>query len=197
MKAQPSIQTKRLLLRAFRMSDAKDVQRIAGHKLVAATTRYIPHPYPDGYAEAWISTLAPNFDRGLQMLCAIEMRENGRMIGSIGFDFHKDNESASLGYWLDPEMWGQGFATEASKGMIAYGFNVLKLNRIQANHLTRNPASGRVLQKAGMLYEGTERESTRIRGKLESLSNYAILKSDFEKIQRGEPIEAPLKPPSL
>lgn len=187
MKRQPSILTERLLIRPFTLADAPAVQHIAGHIEVHQTTQYIPHPYPDGLAESWIESLAPAYDQGLQMICGIEVRREKLLIGSIGLDFHKEHENASLGYWMHPGYWNQGYCTEAAKGMVAFGFNVLKLHRIHAKHLVRNPASGRVMQKIGMRHEGVERESTKIRGVFESMVNYAVLRSDFMKLQPAAP----------
>lgn len=177
--AQPAIKTQRLLLRPFKLTDAADVQRLAGTQEVAATTQYIPYPYPDGYAEAWINTHKPNYIRGYQVIYAITLQETGELMGCIGLDFHKEHESATMGYWMGPQYWNQGYCTEAVKGLIAFGFKVLKLNRIQAKHLPRNPASGRVLLKAGMTHEGTERKSTKVRGTFEDMEAYSILRTDL------------------
>lgn len=179
IKKQPIIKTKRLTLRPFLIEDGDQVQRLAGSKDIAYTTQYIPHPYPDGYAQAWIATLEPNFEQHLQAIWAIVLSESNTLIGSIGLDFFHDHNNASMGYWVGKEYWNNNYATEAAKGVIAFGFKVLELHRIQAKHLVRNPSSGRVLTKAGMQYEGTERESTLLRGDFETLSNYAILRKDY------------------
>lgn len=178
MKKQPSIETPRLLLRPLVLSDAQDIQKLAGHPKVAATTRYIPHPYPDGYAEAWINTLQPNYDQNIQMIYGIVVQETNELVGSIGYDFHHEHSSASIGFWFGPDHWGKGYATEAAKALMNYGFKVLNLNRIQAYCLKRNLASAKVLQKLGMTHEASERQSLCIRGTLEDIERFAILKTD-------------------
>ncbi len=185
MKTQPIIQTKRLRLRPFVMEDGPRVQELAGSADVSSTTQYIPFPYPDGFAESWIATLEPAFKEGIQIIWAIELLEPLSVIGSIGIDISKEHEHASLGYWVGKPYWNQGFATEAARGVVIFCFKVLGLHRVHANHLVRNPSSGKVMQKIGMRYEGTERESKKLRGVFESLANYAILKSDFLQLHEN------------
>lgn len=187
MKVQPSIKTRRLLLRPLVLGDAKDIQRIAGHEKVAETTRYIPHPYPDGYAEAWISSLGPNYQKDLQVVYGVVIDDEAkRLIGSVGFDFHREHNSADLGYWIDPLFWGQGYATEAAKGLVSYGFKVLGLNRVQAYCLAHNDTSMRVLVKVGMQKEGVARQGKSIRGRLSDIAYFGMLKSDFHKMSKNK-----------
>ena len=89
------------------------------------------------------------------------------------------DERAELGYWVGKPFWGQGYCTEAAQAVIAYGFQTLGLNRIQAHHFGRNPASGRVMQKLGMRYEGLERQYHKKWGQFEDGLGYAILREDF------------------
>ena len=75
--------------------------------------------------------------------------------------------------------WNHGYATEAATAVLDFGFEKLRLNRIHAVHLARNPSSGRVMQKAGMLLEGTARQDTMKWDKHEDLVSYAILRDDW------------------
>jgi [ribosomal protein S5]-alanine N-acetyltransferase len=77
------------------------------------------------------------------------------------------------------DWWGQGYATEAARAVLRYGFEELKLNRIYAHHMTKNPASGRVLEKIGMQREGCLRQMIRKWGVLEDVVLYAILRQDW------------------
>lgn len=190
MKAHPLIQTKRLKLRPFVLEDASKVQELAGSEDVSSTTQYIPYPYPDGFAEGWIASLEPAFKEGSQIIWAIDQQGPLGLIGSIGIDISKEHQHASLGYWIGKPFWNQGFATEAARAVVVFCFKVLDLHRVQAKHLVRNPSSGRVMQKIGMSYEGTERESTKIRGAFETLANYAILKSDYLQLQKNKDTKA-------
>lgn len=175
---QPSLQTQRLLLRPFAKSDAPDVQRLAGAFEVADTTLHIPHPYPDGAAEAWISTHITRFSDGESAIFAIIERRTDRVVGAIGLEIAAGEAAAEMGYWIGKPYWNLGYCTEAAGALVRFGFDVLKLNRIQARHFTRNPASGRVMQKVGMTHEGHLRQAVQKWGKFEDLELYAILKED-------------------
>ncbi len=178
MDRQPELLTERLLLRPFTLADAPEVQHLAGDQAIASTTLNIPHPYEDGMAEEWISTHQERFERGELADFAIVRREDSALIGAIGLAMHPEHESAELGYWVGKPYWGQGYCTEAAKAVLEYGFNVLRLNRIYAHYMARNPASGRVMEKIGMKYEGHLRQHVRKWGEFEDLKLYSILKHE-------------------
>lgn len=149
---QPTLETQRLLLRAFLLSDAPVVQRLANDYDVADTTLNLPHPYPDGLAENWIQTHSASFSEGAGIVFAIVLRATDELCGTISLDVDKHHAHAELGYWIGKWHWNQGYATEAASAMVAHGFTQLALHRVQARHFARNPASGRVMQKIGILY---------------------------------------------
>lgn len=178
MPDQPSLQTRRLILRPFAPSDAADVQRLAGAPEIADTTLHIPHPYPDGAAEAWIATHSRRFSDGASAVFAIVEGGTGRLVGAIGLEITTANDSAEMGYWIGRPYWNRGYCTEAAEAVVRYGFGTLDLNRIQAWHFSRNPASGRVMQKVGMTQEGHLRQAVRKSGAYEDLELYAIVRGD-------------------
>ena len=100
------------------------------------------------------------------------------MIGTVGLQLRIEYKRGELGYWVGVPYWNQGYATEASAALVDYGFSELCLNRIQARHYVRNPASGRVMEKVGMRHEGLMRQHIRVRGEFEDVSMYSILSSD-------------------
>ncbi|NLJ85885.1 MAG: GNAT family N-acetyltransferase [Firmicutes bacterium] len=172
------IETERLLLRRFSLDDAQDVQRLAGDWDIARMTINIPHPYEDGVAEEWISRQREPFDRGEVIALAATLKPEGTFIGCVSLGVNKKNHWAELGYWIGKPHWNKGYCTEAAGALMDYGFRVLELNRIQARHLASNPASGRVMQKLGMSYEGTLRQVVFLRGSYEDLAVYAILRDE-------------------
>jgi ribosomal-protein-alanine N-acetyltransferase len=180
MAEHPVLETERLTLRAFSPADAPEVQRLAGDRAVASTTQNIPHPYEDGVAEAWIAALQPAFERGAGVSFAIVRRDDGQLLGAIGLTYAPQHERAEMGYWIGAPYWNHGYATEAARAVIAYAFQVLGLNKVSAQHLTRNPASGRVMQKAGMRHEGILRAHVKKWGVFEDLKTYSILRREFE-----------------
>jgi ribosomal-protein-alanine N-acetyltransferase len=176
---QPQLRTERLILRPFDVSDATIVQRLAGAKEIADTTLNIPHPYPDGAAEAWISSHSGRYADGESVIFAVIERQLGSLIGSVGLEISAAHAFAELGYWIGQPYWNQGYCTEAARKTLGHAFDDLGLNRVQARHLTRNPASGRVMQKIGMSHEGHLRQAVMKWGKFEDLELYAILKEDL------------------
>jgi RimJ/RimL family protein N-acetyltransferase len=154
----PTLTTPRLILRAFEPADAAEVTRLAGDFAVADTTLNVPHPYEHGDAEAWIATHRPGFAAGELANFAILRRDDRQLLGAIGLQIERRFARANLGYWIGKPYWNQGYCTEAASAVVRYAFVDLSLNRVFASYLTRNPASGRVMQKLGMQREATLRE---------------------------------------
>ncbi len=177
--AIPELVTERLLLRGFAPGDARRVEVLAGSAAVADTTLHIPHPYPPGLAGEWISHHQANWEEGRSVTFAIARKADQALLGAISLGLDPENESAEMGYWLGEPYWNQGYTTEAARAVIEFGFEVIGLNRIFAQYFTRNPASGRVMQKAGMKYEGCLRQRLKKGDRFEDIRIYAILKSDY------------------
>jgi [ribosomal protein S5]-alanine N-acetyltransferase len=184
MKPYPTLQTERLVLRAFTREDAPDVQRLAGAREIARMTLLIPHPYADGAAEEWISTHRPAYEAGEHVTFAVVLREEGTLVGSITLGLNPRDDNAELGYWIGVPYWGRGYCTEAAREMVRYGFEELGLHRIHASHFGSNPASGRVMQKVGMRYEGTGREHYRKWGDYEDRVDYGLLACEYSTTPR-------------
>ncbi|WP_246315594.1 GNAT family N-acetyltransferase [Paenibacillus foliorum] len=150
---QTDCETERLFLRLFQLADAKSVQELAGHEEVARTTLSIPHPYPDGAAEAWIERTRSATEIGTIYSFALVGKENNELIGCVSLRVSKTDNQAELAYWVGRPYWGLGFATEASKRIVVFGFEELGLNRIYAAAMTKNPASYKVMSKIGMKFK--------------------------------------------
>jgi ribosomal-protein-alanine N-acetyltransferase len=156
--SQPVLETDRLILRPFALSDAKEVQRLAGDVAVADTTLNIPHPYPDGAAEEFISSHPAKYAHGEAVTFAITLKEDGSLIGGVGLNVAKRFCRAELGYWIAKAFWNQGFATEAGRAVIEFGFVQWGLHKIVGTYFSRNPASGCVMKKIGLVQEGLLRD---------------------------------------
>lgn len=156
MDEQPSLQTERLLLRPFYASDAARVQSLAGNPRVAEMTNNIPHPYAEGEAENWIAAQPDDWERGTAAIFAICLRGSDDIIGAMGL-MNICNGDAELGYWVGEPWWNNGYASEAADTVVGFGIAWCGLRRIHAHHLTRNPASGKVLKSAGLkrVHKGT------------------------------------------
>lgn len=178
MQDLPHLRTPRLLLRPFSIEDAPAVTLLAGDRAVASTAARIPHPYEEGMAEAWIATHPGAFRDGQSVVLAITLPADNRLVGAIGLEISGEDRRGELGYWVGKPYWNRGYATEASQAVLEYGFQVLDLDRIYAHHFLRNPASGRVMQKAGMKHEGCLRQHVLKWGAREDLEVYGILKAE-------------------
>jgi len=176
MTARPTLETARLKLRAYREDDIAELLPLIGTREVAATTLRIAHPYTEQDARAFFA-LAQDPDK---LWLAITLRADGRQIGGIGLRLEPQHQHGELGYWLGLPYWGQGYATEAAREMLRYGFEELGLHRIFASHFKQNPASGRILKKLGMRYEGCQREHLRKWDQFVDSELYGILRQEWQ-----------------
>jgi ribosomal-protein-alanine N-acetyltransferase len=182
MEQQSSISTSRLVMRPFTLDDAAEVRYLAGNKAIAATTLNIPHPYEEGIAEAWIGSHRERFENREAAIFAVTQGESGLLMGSIGVVV-KEHDRGEMGYWMGQPYWNNGYTTEAARAIIAFSFRQFMLNKVTASHLAGNSASGRVMEKAGMKYEGCSPQHVKKWGQYEDLVFYGILKEDFESMQ--------------
>jgi ribosomal-protein-alanine N-acetyltransferase len=174
----PTLEAPRLVLRPFHGEDAAETRRLAGDRRIADTTAAIPHPYPEGLAETWIATHAARYAARLEVTFAVTERDGGALVGACGLMVARVPYRAELGYWIAPDRWGRGYATEAARAVVAFGFETWGLARIEASHFLRNPASGRVLEKIGMRREGVLRGYFTRWGVAEDSAMHGILAGD-------------------
>jgi RimJ/RimL family protein N-acetyltransferase len=171
-----TLETERLVLRAFEGGDAPAVQREVSRVEIARMIA-VPHPYPKNAAREWIATTRPGRD------FAIVLRQSADLIGAITINPSEQHKRASLGYWCAVSCWGRGYATEAVRRIIDFGFSVLVLNRIHAECHGDNPASRRVLEKAGMTLEGCLRQHSFRLGRFADKLQFGILRDEWLRSQ--------------
>ncbi len=164
-----------MILRKYEKSDAEIVKLLAGDYEIAKMTLNIPHPYPLHMAEKWIDTHQAEYDNGRSLVFAMVTPEHNDLVGGIGLIINQRFSRADLGYWVGKPHWGRGFATEASRELLRYAFEELKLNKVAATYMVRNPASGKVLQKIGMDYEGLFKQHVLKWDQFLDLAAYGIL----------------------
>ncbi len=178
---QPTITSQRLVLRPFALSDCDAVTALAGEREIAEMTALVPHPYAKSDAETWISGHASAFDSGKSAEWAIVRAADARLVGAIGAIFSANHNRADFGYWIGKPFWGQGYATEAGRRMVQHLFDDRGLMRVAAFHFTRNPASGRVLQKIGLTQEGLFRKHIKKWGEYHDCVMYGLVKDDWKR----------------
>lgn len=135
-----TLETERLLLRPFRRHDVGEFARLAGDWAVARMTSDIPYPFSKEQALVWLKPV-----RGEVRFC---IEHQGRLIGGAGF-YRRASGAAELGFWLGRPWWGQGFATEAARAVLAHGARSHRLPGFSSAHFADNPASRNVLMKLG------------------------------------------------
>ena len=176
----PEIQTERLLLRKVTPGDAEDMLAYISDPEVARHTTWEPYDSIEQVRDHLRSVIS-NYERGEPANWGVTLRESDRLIGMCGFmagSWEPEYARASLGYAIAREYWDRGLTTEAVRAAIAFGFNHLSLNRIEARCIAENTASERVMQKAGLSYEGTLRDYVFRKGAYRDYKVYSILRRE-------------------
>ena len=146
--SMPVLETKRLVLRAPRLEDAKTVAALANDRRIAENLARVPHPYKVSDAESFITGVnKPDAETAF----LITLRDE-TVVGVCGLALPA--QTPELGYWLGVKHWGQGYATEALHAVIDYAFADLACEALQAGARVTNPASRRVLEKCGFQWTG-------------------------------------------
>lgn len=175
----PTLLTKRLILRPARMSDAQDLYEYSRDPEVARHVLWEAHRSIH-QTRAYIRYLLRQYRNASPGTFVIVLRDSGKVIGTIGFMWvQPENRSSEVGYSLSRDYWNRGLMTEALAATLDFGFTQLNLNRIEAQHECDNPASGHVMQKAGMQHEGTLRQRIYNKGRYTDVELYAILRRDY------------------
>ena len=146
----PRLETDRLILRELILRDAQDLYEYCSDPAVSRHVLWDTHPNIR-YTRSCLRAAIRQYKAGQPATFGIERQSDHRLIGTIGFMWvNTDHRSAEVGYSLARDCWNQGYATEALRAALHYGFNTLRLNRIAAQHEADNPASGRGQVAAGL-----------------------------------------------
>ena len=176
------LETDRLLLKPYEMEFADDIYEVVKEKEIADTMVMIPHPYPRETMDQWIAYLQNSFEQGTAYEFALFLKETGRYIGNCGLvTISKTHKNAEVGYFIDVSQWGKGYATEACKKIIDYGFQEYQLNRIYSRCMVRNIGSRKVMEKSGMVWEGRHKQEILKGNVFEDIDYLAILAEDYFK----------------
>ena len=179
----PVLETERLILRRFRMEDAADMFEYTSNPdvtrfLVIETHRTVAD------TQAFLEMVLSRPTDSNIMAFGVVLKESGKLVGHctiFSVDARGERSGrAEVGYAINPAYRGQGIAPEALRAAIDLGFSRLGVNRIAALTMLDNPASARVMEKAGMQYEGILREYMLIKGRFYDLKVYSILRREWE-----------------
>ncbi len=175
----PQIETERLLLRRITEDDYTDMYE---YSCLDEVTKYLTWPSHKSIAETqrYVRLLGKKYAKGAFWDFGVEHKADKKFIGTCGFtSFDKDTNSAEIGYVLSPKYWGQGIAVEAAKAVMKFGFAVFDVDKICARFIYGNAASERVMQKLGMSYVTTYKNSFFIRNEYKTVVEYCVTKKDF------------------
>ena len=189
-KGTIELQTERLILRKFRQDDAQDVfDNWANDKDVTKHLSWTPHANAEATRQ-YIAACVERYEKESIYHWAIVPKEYGKVCGSIEvMNVSEINGRCEMGYCMSKRYWNKGIMSEALKAAVKFLFDEVGFNRIQAVHHIENPASGKVMQKAGMKYEGRLKQYIADNcGKFVDCDIYAIVKDDYSEneIYRGD-----------
>ncbi len=166
----------RIVLRKWTPADRSSMLAHADNRNVWRNLKdRFPHPYSERDAIEWIRHVEALGDPATEFAIVVD----GAAVGGIGIrrGTDVDRKTGEIGYWLGEPFWGRGFATEALRAVAAYAFETLDLERLEAGVFEWNPASCRVLEKAGFHLEARLEKSVFKDGRLIDRLLYARLRS--------------------
>ncbi|WDV45017.1 GNAT family N-acetyltransferase [Clostridiaceae bacterium M8S5] len=178
------VETDRLILRKFKADDAKDMyNNWASDPEVTKYMTWKAHTNIDvtkGIIDSWINS----YENKEYYQWAIVLKDTNTIIGSISLlNINNKTYSCEAGYCIGRDFWNKGIVTEAFKTLIHIGFTEIGFERITARHNTLNPASGKVMLKCGLSYEGLFRKyALDNTGNLVDIKYYSVLKDEYENV---------------
>lgn len=182
--ACPNLETPRLLLRKLSLADADDLFYVFSDE---ETTNYVPR---EKHADKMVTinhieNLIKRMNEGISFVWSVIDKIDNRVIGTANLYFKQDR-AASIGAVISSERWGKGIATEALKEIIDFGFNKMKLIRIEGKCELNNIASEKVLKKLGMTYEGTLRKEVIIKDIPRDAKIYSVLIEEYNALRTNK-----------
>lgn len=180
----PELITERLTLRRMMVIDTQDMYEYASHNDVTKYLTWYPHS-DRNYTRDYLQYLGGRYAAGMFYDWAIVYEPDCKMVGTCGFTaFNCASDSAEVGYVLNPEYWGKGIAGEALERVLRFGFEELKLHRIEAKFIKGNERSRRLMERVGMSFEGYLREAMLVKGTYVTVGICSILASEWLEKQR-------------
>jgi RimJ/RimL family protein N-acetyltransferase len=176
------LETERLLLRPFETTDAPVLHELLSDPAVSGTLMNVDGPLTLADAERMIGGWQAAVAQGEALIFAVMRRANDTLVGYVDLALYPEHQRGEVAYWIGRPYWWQGYAAEAARRVVRCGFENLELNRIYARCLTRNEAAARVLEKAGLIYEGTHRQGAFKNGVFEDVAFYGVLRADYQPL---------------
>jgi ribosomal-protein-alanine N-acetyltransferase len=179
-ETEKTIETNRLLLRLFKELDAPEVTKLCNNYNLYKNTLYLPYPYSIKDALSWMKNHLENFNENKSYEFAITDKVTRKLFGAIALTNHQKFNNGEIAYWVGEEYWGNGYATEAAKGILEFAFIEKNYNKVFARYFDSNPVSGKIIEKIGMKNEGILREHVMKENQYIDLAYYRLLKKEFD-----------------
>ena len=178
----PTMETPRLILRKLRRSDTEHYfQRLGSDEAVTRYMLFDPHR-DISQSEASIEKALNRYAQGRCYRWAVALKEDDSLIGVFELlRFQDVDGSCSFAYMLSRDHWNRGYGTEVMKAAFRFAFDILGVQKIEADHMADNPASGAVMRKAGMTFRGIEPGKYEKDGILHDAHLYAITRQQWKK----------------
>lgn len=178
-----TLETQRLILRRFRTTDARDM--FDNWAKDDEVTKFLTWPSHKNvvFSREYIESLIGGYSQPDKYEWGIELKEIGQVIGSMGVvRCNEQTGCVHIGYCIGRPWWNMGITSEAFLAVIKFLMEEVKVNRIDSRHDTRNPYSGKVMEKCGLKYEGTLKQSDVNNQGICDAAWYGLLRSEYEDI---------------
>ncbi|SDD25229.1 ribosomal-protein-alanine N-acetyltransferase [Terribacillus halophilus] len=179
LENHPTLETERLLLRKVTPSDAEAIYAYGSDPDVSQFVFWSAYQSMVD-TQQFLDNVLSLYESNQAIFWGIELKEEKRLIGTINYvSWQQKHYIGEIGYVLAQPYWHKGYMSEAAKEVIRFGFDRMELERIEAKCLADNEGSERVMQKAGMQYEGTLRKRMYLKGKQHDVKQYSIIREEF------------------
>lgn len=173
----PVLETERLILRPLKWEDREDMFAYGSDPEVTRYVTWYTHQKIEDTDE-FIRTVLENYETGKLAPWAVEEKASGKMIGTAGYvGWQTRHFRGEIGYALARPYWNRGYATEITEPVLQFGWEQMKLIRIEARCMPGNIGSSKVMEKLGMQYEGLLRKHLYAKGSFHDAKMYSIIRA--------------------
>ena len=177
------IKTQRLIIRKHKVSDADQLVELMKEKSIHKFT-HAPYPYRKKDALSFFENIRGKEKRGYAYHFAVFEKDTKQLLGGVAIlKVRKQDQRASLGFWIAKQFRGNKYAIEACRGLLSWAFKEKKYNRIELACSSSNIYSKYIIQKLGATYEGKLRKAAKFGTKFHDMSIFSILKKDWPKLK--------------
>lgn len=172
-------ETERLRLNNICIDNSKEIDQLMDDCDIIWNNYDVPHPYYKGYAKEWIEKSNSGSENSELLRWGIFEKRRNTIIGNIELRINRKHNRAEVGYWIGKEYRNNGYCEEALRKVIEIGFEVIKLNRIEAFSFSDNQTSNQLLEKVGFSLEGELRQESLMIGKYRNTKVYGFLSEEY------------------